>query len=71
MLRREPGDASKARHLFASDVRALDGALQQHKLEPVPAVSKRERADEPEHLAIQCLSTRGRDCKGDAAAERD
>ena len=76
VLRRELGDASNAYdQLFASDVRALDGALQQHQLQPVPAVtaiSARDHADELDDLAIQCLSTRGRDCKGDdPAAERD
>jgi len=73
VLKRELGDASKGYDaLFASDIRALDGALQQHKLQPVPAVSEREREGDPDDVAIQCLATRGRDCKGaDPAAERD
>ena len=73
MLKRELADARKGYDtLFASEVRALDGALQQHTLQPVPTVSERERDDEPDDLAIQCLSTRGKDCKGDdPAAERD
>jgi len=73
VLKRELADARKGYDtLFASEVRALDGALQQHTLQPVPTVSERERDDEPDDLAIQCLSTRGKDCKGDdPAAERD
>ena len=73
VLKRELGDAGKVYDaLFASDIRTLDGALQQHKLQPVPAVSEREHDDDLDDIAIQCVSTRGKDCKGDdPATERD
>jgi len=74
VLRKELGEAGKVFDaLVAKDVRGLDAELQQHKLQPVPAVSALEHADDLDEVAIECVESRGADCGGDikAAAERD
>jgi hypothetical protein len=75
VLSKELGEASKVFDaLVAKDVRGLDVELQQHKLQPVPAISKLECDDELDDVAIQCAKTLGADCGGDtdrAATQRD
>ncbi|HEX4420059.1 MAG TPA: hypothetical protein VH165_19225 [Kofleriaceae bacterium] len=74
-LRRELTDAAKQLdELVGKDWRALDDALRQHKLEPLPQVSQLERHDdELDDLAMHCVATEGKECRGDtrAATERD
>ena len=75
MLSKELGEASKVFDaLVAKDVRGLDAELQQHKLQPVPAISKLEGEDPLDDVAIECAKTLGADCGGStdkAATERD
>ncbi len=74
VLQRELADATRSFDtLVAKDVRALDGELQQHTLQPIPALSELEHQGGPDGLALQCLATLGTDCAGEdrAATERD
>jgi len=74
VLRKELGDAGKAFDVFvAKDVRGLDADLQQHKLQPVPAVSALARPEDLDKVAAECLESHGAVCGGDEkdAAERD
>jgi photosystem II stability/assembly factor-like uncharacterized protein len=66
-LRRELGDAQKQlADVTGADWRALDGALEGHKLAPLPALSMLERDDdELDDVAMHCVATSGNDC-GDA-----
>jgi hypothetical protein len=72
ILKRELAEAGKAfDDVVAKEIRPLDSELQQHKLQPVPAVSEAEHED-PDDVALECLATRGRDCGAEEhAAERD
>jgi len=74
-LRRELTDVEKTVDtIVTKDARALDGDLKQHQLQPLPAVSALERADdELDDVALHCVATQGRDCNGDdkAAATRE
>jgi hypothetical protein len=70
VLRRELTDVDKlVEAIVTKDARALDDELKQHKLEPMPAISALDRAghDELDAVALQCVATRGQDCKGDDA----
>jgi len=68
VLRKELGDVDKlVEAIVTKDARTLDDELKQHKLEPLPALSLLDRAghDELDAVALQCVATSGRDCKGD------
>ena len=75
VLKKELGDAQKAFDaLVAKDVRGLDAELQQHKLQPVPAVSQLEAEDGLDAVAAACVQSLGASCAADAdkaATERD
>ena len=75
-LKKELADVQTAfKTLATKDARALDGALQQKKLQPLPALS--ELGTKPatlDRLALECLDSRGAHCEDDeerAAEERD
>ena len=75
VLKKELGDAQKAFDaLVAKDVRGLDAELQQHKLQPVPAVSQLDAEDGLDAVAAACVRSLGASCAADAdkaATERD
>ncbi len=69
VLKRELGDVAKDLDaLVSKDVRALDGELKQHKLEPIPAISAVER-DDLDDVALRCIASRGRVCGDDGSEE--
>ena len=72
-LDRELGDVGKQlADVVAKEVRGLDGALQQHKLAPIPVAAIARPTLEA--WAVACVESQGRSCSRDGAqvaAERD
>jgi hypothetical protein len=74
VLRKELAEVGKELDdVVAKDVKALDAALKQHQLEPIPTVGVVAPPDELDELALHCVASAGADCHGDqdAAAETD
>ncbi|HEY0481962.1 MAG TPA: hypothetical protein VGD37_30800, partial [Kofleriaceae bacterium] len=76
VLRRELTEVDRTVDaLLTRDGRGLDGELKQHKLEPLPALSALEHRGEIDEVALHCVASAGRDCRGDdrasALRERD
>jgi hypothetical protein len=73
VLRKELAEVGKdLDDLIAKDLKPLDPALQQHKLDPIPTTGALDRADLDEDQ-LRCIESRGADCANaqEAAAEND
>ncbi len=71
VLRKELAEVGKdLDDVIAKDLKPLDPALQQHKLDPIPTTGALEREDLDEDQ-LRCIETRGTDCSNaqEAAAE--
>ena len=74
-LRRELTDVSNTlADIITKDARPLDKQLETKKLKPIPALSELATRPSLDHLAIECVESRGEKCGGNgdrAANERD